>query len=501
MRTLECRRLVPWLAGLKAWARLRPGRALAVALFVGCVLMWAGYELKSRDTAEDRYLATVAEADRLDPGWRDGITPTDPGPIPDDQNAANLVVSSYEQMPPGWDSSEGSWLMIELDPARPIAPELMIELRQQRDEATEGLPDARALADRPRGRFPMSVNELPSSVPLARQQAQPALLLWTTYNEFVGSMPIVGQQVLAVVRLLYFDGLIRIEKDDSLGAARNVKAMINAGRAIGDQPLLAFQAARATAIDTAVLTLERLLAHGELPEPVLADLQKLLESEASHSLALISWRGERAAADKLFEDVRSGRAAAASLVEPGEGKLTLLYAGRTIRENQARLLELNNRLVELAKLPIEQQGPAFMVSEDAFFKLWHDANILKRVYRLPFREHTRVRAGGLQSAHHARANLAILALASDRFRLANGHWPNSAAELAPAYLAAVPYDPYTGAPLHFKPRQEQLLLYSNGRDGKDDGGLWVRGSLSGGDKDVGFILDSLEKRHRSVVRK
>ena len=102
---------------------------------------------------------------------------------------------------------------------------------------------------------------------------------------------------------------VRIEDGDLLGATANVKAMINAGRAIGDQPGLAFQAARAHAVDTAVSTLERLLAHGELPEPVLADLQKLLESEASHPLALISWRGERAAADKLFEAVRTGRAA------------------------------------------------------------------------------------------------------------------------------------------------------------------------------------------------
>ena len=41
----------------------------------------------------------------------------------------------------------------------------------------------------------------------------------------------------------------------------------------------------------------------------------------------------------------------------------MLYTMRTIRENQARLLELNNRMVELAKLPFEQQGPAFNAGE------------------------------------------------------------------------------------------------------------------------------------------
>ncbi len=328
-----------WVAGLKEWVRRRPGRALVLTLFAGSIGAWLGYEFTGRHAAEERYRAAVAEADRLDPGWREGTTLSSTEPIPDDQNSANLVVSSYEQIPRGWDSSQGNLWVFEMDPARAIPPVMMAELRQRRDQAKEGLADARALADRPRGRFPSGPVELSRS------------------------MPLVSQQVRAVFRLLYLDGLVRIEDGDLLGATANVKAMINAGRAIGDQPGLAFQAARAHAVDTAVSTLERLLAHGELPEPVLADLQKLLESEASHPLALISWRGERAAADKLFEAVRTGRAAFASLLEPGEGKLAMLYTMRTIRENQARLLELNNRMVELAKLPVEQQGPAFNEGE------------------------------------------------------------------------------------------------------------------------------------------
>ncbi len=465
------------LAGLKAWARHRPVRALALALLAVLIVTWIVYEFLSRRTVEARYRAAVAEADRLDPGWWDGNAPSNVDPIPDDQNSANLVISSYEQIPRGWDSSKGYYWVFEMDPARRMLPAMASELRQRRDQAKEGLADARALAGRPRGRFPSWPVELPRAVPLPRQQVE------------------------TVARLLYLDALIRIEEGDLLGAAGDVKAIINAGRAIGDQPHLAFQAARPHAIDIAVSTLERLLAHGELPEPLLAELQRLLESEAQHPLALISWRGDRAAVDKLFEDVRAGRAAPASLLDAGDSKLAVLYTMRTIRENQARLLEMYNRVVELTKLPVEQQGPAFAAEANLLSKEWSDANILERVYTLPFREHASPNAGHRQLAHHTSASLAILALASERFRLAHGRWPNSAAELVPAYLSALPCDPYTGAPLHFKPNQERLILYSNGYDAKDDGGLWVRGRWPNATKDNGFILDAPKDRAWSHGKK
>ena len=56
-----------------------------------------------------------------------------------------------------------------------------------------------------------------------------------------------------------------------------------------------------TAVVTAVATLERLLARGELSASVLADLQKLFEDEANHPVALISIQGNRAAVEKRFE--------------------------------------------------------------------------------------------------------------------------------------------------------------------------------------------------------
>ena len=53
-------------------------------------------------------------------------------------------------------------------------------------------------------------------------------------------------------------------------------------------------------------------------------------------------------------------------------------------------------------------------------------------------------------------NLAVLALASERFRLDHGRWPKLARELVPSYIEAVPYDPHTGKDLCWKPTDRAL---------------------------------------------
>ncbi len=80
---------------------------------------------------------------------------------------------------------------------------------QRREEAKEGLGYARDLANRPRGRFPG----------------------WRVEYDFPPSVPRATEQVTTVFRLLYLDALICIEEADLIGAAADVKAIINAGRA------------------------------------------------------------------------------------------------------------------------------------------------------------------------------------------------------------------------------------------------------------------------------
>ena len=70
-----------------------------------------------------------------------------------------------------------------------------------------------------------------------------------------------------------------------------------------------------------------------------------------------------------------------------------------------------------------------------------------------------------------RVNEAIVACALERYRLAEGRFPESLEALAPRFLQKVPHDLITGAPLKYRVAGDsQFILYSVGWNEKDDGG-------------------------------
>jgi hypothetical protein len=104
---------------------------------------------------------------------------------------------------------------------------------------------------------------------------------------------------------------------------------------------------------------------------------------------------------------------------------------------------------------------------------------------------TRIIASALQSElrtmakAQARESSVAVACAATCYRLDHGAYPPTAALLVPAYLAAIPTDPFDGRPMRFKKRDDgSVAIYSVGPDGVDDGGQ-VEGRKS---TNVGIIL-------------
>jgi hypothetical protein len=67
-------------------------------------------------------------------------------------------------------------------------------------------------------------------------------------------------------------------------------------------------------------------------------------------------------------------------------------------------------------------------------------------------------------------HLGRLALALEAYRIKKGNYPATLDDLVPDFLPRVPADPLDGQPLRLKRDGKDLLLYSIGRDLKDDGG-------------------------------
>jgi len=70
------------------------------------------------------------------------------------------------------------------------------------------------------------------------------------------------------------------------------------------------------------------------------------------------------------------------------------------------------------------------------------------------------------------ADLARVAVALERYRLAQGRYPEALAALAPKYMEQVPNDVIGEQPMHYRLTEDgQFVLYSVGWNGTDDGGV------------------------------
>jgi hypothetical protein len=71
-------------------------------------------------------------------------------------------------------------------------------------------------------------------------------------------------------------------------------------------------------------------------------------------------------------------------------------------------------------------------------------------------------------------NLARTAIVLERYRLANGNYPDSLDALAPQFKEKIPHDIIGGQPLRYRRTENgQFILYSVGWNETDDGGVVV----------------------------
>jgi hypothetical protein len=421
------------------------GIVLVVAAIVG-VFAYVIHE-------QDRELReAIAEADRLDPGWRFEDLQAARENVPDAENGAVFVLAARGKIPARWLAPPAGELTLDMrlaagpPPQRPNEADLK-ELREElaKAEIRQATEIARQLADRRRGRYTVA---------------------WK--SDGIGTMvPHIGD-VREVVRLLVLDARWRALNGDVEGALLSCRAALNASRSIGDEPITLSQLTRAGCASQMVRALEHVLAQGEAPATALEQLQRCVAEEAEEPLELTAARSDRVVFYQFFEVVRTGRFDRASYgLAPskfGARGDDLMDRGKA-RAGEAAYLRYYNQVVEALKLPTEAQQEAL-------------GNVREPDVPLPKLLEALSRGTGekgwgwiAKRFHLATAELrcATAALAAERYRLATGHWPNSLDVLVPKYLSAVPVDPFDGQPLRLKHLPEGLVVYSIGPDKRDDG--------------------------------
>lgn len=397
--------------------------------------------------AEHRLRKAMAEADRLDPGWRFEDIQAARVPIRDEDNSALVVIAAKAALPkPCYDEEVDNEI-------RELSPPVLLTVGQRGrldavwGKAEKSLVEARKLITMARGRHPV--------------QWKPDL---------ISSLLPTVQDTREIAWLLSVDALRRAQSGDGAGALESCQAMLNAGRSLGDEPCTICQLVREACRNLAIREIERSLALSEPPGESLARLQQALEADLQDPTLLWALRGERALHEgflqflqgsgdktKYFRELLGMRN-----VRPTPAELVQLRMPGSFKYSRAASIEYNTQLVEAARLPEPEQARRLGEVEATL----DQQPLLLRMLGPTF-------FGSIVTAHHR--SVALLratsaGLAAERYRREHGRWPETLATLVPQYLSQVPVDPRDGQPLRLRRFDDGIVIYSVGADG-DDGGV------------------------------
>jgi hypothetical protein len=459
------------------------GRLRKRLLWIGLALLFVllasiGAALYFDRQNERELREAEGEADCLDSGWRLQDLEGNREPVPDADNSALQILAAAALVPATWPTppppapdpklEDRLW---ELNPQARPDKKLLDAAKVALQQVRPAVDLARRIADYPHGRFAIA---------------------WTP--DIIGTPVNHVQSVGTVKRLLYFDTLLRAEDGDTEGAARSCLAALNAGRSLGDEPIPISQYIRAHCQHSAERAVERLLAQSQLSRVMLNKLQHEFAQEAAQPLLLRAFRSDRAWTHEFLTALKEGRfnRRGLRLANPfglPDQAINLNDALRA-RTCHAVYLRYLTQLVEIAKLPPEQQGPRLqelrippMIKPTVYRLLELPETELRRIHRLLIGSLTVLRC-------------AVTGLAIERYRRDTGRWPDSPGNLVPQYLAEEQLDPFDGAALRYRRLEDGVVIYSVGPDRKDHGGRLTREIPPPEGADLGFCLWDPSKRRQ-----
>jgi hypothetical protein len=396
----------------------------------------------AEDSVSERLREALAEVDRLDPRWRFAELEEDRAKVADAENAAPLVSATAILIPDEIKGLDHNHVHERLRKG-----ELDEHPRLLLDPARAALLEARKLAGYSRGRHTVK---------------------WNLDNPLLTLLPHV-QATEEVVNVLTLDAELRAHEGDIDGALVSVRAALVAAHAIGDEPMLVSQQTRPAWHLYSVKALEESLRRGRATDEKLLTLQTALDEEAAEPLLRTSARAERAGLHGLMTalEKRQLKKADPNLLGVRAEGVQLILQRQTLQRQlaplhdiHAWLLDYTTKFAEIAVLPPEQQRPR--LRELAATTRMAPPEALPLLAALPVLDIE-------EMSHKGPAFLrcAAVGVALERYRLANGNWPDKLDGLVPKYLAKVPDDPFDGKPLRYAQYKEGVAVYSVGSAGKE----------------------------------
>lgn len=415
------------------------GIALSLVVILLCHFGWMAANREWVRRQNEREFAEAQDAvDQSDPDWTWERLSAKRAQPPAGQNSADLIPRIKKLSHEDWgkELAKEEWKpRLEVPPNVRYPPAVTEQACRDLAASAEAVNLARTLKDLPHGRRDIHL----------KPNVLDTLLQDTQDTRHAGDV-------------LRWDVVVAVKDRDDRRAVDDLHALLNAARSIGDEPFLISQLVRMAVRTVAVRSTEWLLAQ-VTDAPGLAELQAALAADAEEPLLLYGVRGDRAAFDKLFANLDSGETTPAQAIDAGFKDLSAQFGWWHYRAylpaDRAFALNWMTCYAEAARLPIHEQSAAIAAIPE------------------PVKDPTRLSSGLLlpavdkvANAHWrttAEARCAVVAIACERFRQKNGHWPNDLSALTPALLAAIPLDPYDGQPLRLAKLEDGIVIHSVGR--------------------------------------
>ncbi len=294
-------------------------------------------------------------------------------------------------------------------------------------------------------------------------------------------------EIRGVACLLSLDAIWHAENNEGESAVEAVASIFGVARTLAKEPLIDSQLCRFNCQSIGVSAIERVVNRMDLGDGQLARLSETCAQGEDESGLLRGFVGERCV---VFEVLKNTHGAGPQVFGVPRS-IGLLYGAcrmMGLTDKEATIyLDLMDGLFDALRLPEQERIKAANIL---------DAE-LQEVPKIYVMLHMRGPCGPgvfqISLRNIARLRAVRVGLGIERYRLANGKLPEKLAELVPAYLDAVPKDPFDGQELRYKRLEKGYVVYSIGEDGSDDGGkeLLPLGKRKGGNNnwDVTFIVE------------
>ncbi len=280
----------------------------------------------------------------------------------------------------------------------------------------------------------------------------------------------------ALAQLLRAEAMLDIAEGRSGAAVEAILATHRAARTLDEEPLL-MSALVVLAMDAnGFISLERLLNHLALDHNQLAQLSHaaaltdrtnrfvkgLISERAMHGEIIGMAQYDLAKLQSIAPGDEGEEAGSTPTPQPGWG-WNLIGIFERDRAFYLRAMATN---LHIAKLPPPESVQAAKFAEELNAKAGSGYYIFSSLF-LPALARLELR----DAEASARVRTTLVTLAIEDWRISHGgQTPDSLSELTPAYMKSVPADPFDGNPLRYKKLPQGYVVYSIGRDKRDDGG-------------------------------